>query len=122
MPWEQIQELATNGMEIGTHTVDHKANLAQLSTTTQRRAIEPARNALAKNLPNALPLFAYPSGSYDINTLDILRDLGYVAVVTTKQGVLQSSAHPLELKRIRIRGEWSFAEFFHWLDYWTTRK
>ena len=120
MTWEQIQELAANGMEIGTHTVDHRANLAGLRPSVQRRVIQPARDELQKYLPSALPLFAYPSGSYDYNTLALLRELGYAAAVTTKQGVSQSSERPLELKRVRIRGEWNITQFayrlYHWLQ------
>lgn len=121
MTWEQIQELATNGMEIGTHTIDHRANLARLNVNTQRRAIQPARDALQKYLPNALPIFAYPAGSYDHTTLDLLQELGYAAAVTTRQGVLQSSAQLFELKRVRVRGAWNITQFAYWLEYWQKR-
>lgn len=121
MTWEQIQELATNGMEIGTHTLDHRANLAGLNVNTQRRAIQPARDALQMYLPNALPVFAYPAGSYDHTTLDLLHELGYAAAVTTKQGMLQSSAQLFELKRVRVRGAWNITQFANWLTYWQKR-
>lgn len=118
MTWEEIQEMAANGMEIGTHTVDHRANLANLDANMQRRAIQPARQALEKYLPNVLPVFAYPAGSYDHTTLDLLHEMGYAAAVTTKQGTMQSSARPFELKRVRVHGAWSIAQFEYWLDYW----
>lgn len=121
MTWEQIQELSVNGMEIGTHTTDHRANLAGLGINTQQRAIQPARVALQKFVPNALPIFAYPAGSYDQNTLDLLQELGYIAAVTTKQGVMQSSAQPYELKRVRVRGAWTISQFAYWLAYWQKR-
>lgn len=121
MTWEQIQELEANGMEIGTHTLDHRANLARLNLNTQRRAIQPARDALQKYLPNLPPVFAYPAGSYDHTTLDLLQELGYSAAVTTKQGVLQSSAQPFELKRVRVRGAWTIVQFAHSLDFWLER-
>lgn len=118
MTWEQIQELAANGMEIGTHTIDHRANLAGLSVNTQRRTIQPARDALQEYVPNPSPVFAYPAGSYDHNTLDLLRELGYAAAVTTKQGVVQQSTQSLELKRLRVHGAWSIAQFAYWIEYW----
>lgn len=121
MTWEQIQELASNGMEIGTHTIDHRANLAGLGVNTQRHAIQPARDALQKFAPDASPVFAYPAGSYDKTTLALLRELGYRAAVTTKQGVLQSSAQPYELKRVRVRGAWTISQFAYWLAYWQKR-
>lgn len=121
MTWQQIQELAANGMEIGTHTIDHRANLAGLSLKTQWRTIQPARDTLQKYVPNLLPVFAYPAGSYDHNTLDLLRELGYATAVTTKQGVVQQSTQPLELKRLRVRGGWSIAQFSYSLMYWEKR-
>ncbi len=119
MTWPQIEEMGANGMEIGGHSVDHLLDLGKVSRNTQLAEIEPARKAIAAHLPNQLPVFSFPSGSYNATSLAILRELGYIACVTTRQSAWQVAAAPLELRRIRIRGQWSPTDFAAWLAYWT---
>ncbi len=122
MTWAQIEEMAANGMEIGSHSVDHRYDLGRMPKSIQYAEIFPAHDDLAQHLPNMPLVFAYPSGSYNATTIDLLNQLGYVAAVTTRQGTLQYGGDPLELKRIRIRGPWSVADFAYWIDYWTGLK
>lgn len=117
--WEQILEMYNNGMEIGAHSLTHRYNLGQFSASIQDSEIKKGHQLMADHLPNWMPLFSYPSGSYNQYTLDLLRRLGYVAAVTTKQGAQQSSQAPLELRRIRIRGEWSMSQFLYWFNYFS---
>lgn len=121
MTWEQIGELAQNGMEIGSHSLTHRYNLGNVAVSTQRTEIVQAHEELSKRFPEWLPIFSYPSGSYNLNTLDILHELNYQGAVTTRQGTLQSGDSPLELRRIRIRGEWDIKQFAYWFGYWTSR-
>lgn len=121
MRWEHILELYENGMEIGAHSLTHRYNLGQFSAKIQDSEIKGAHQLMVDHLPNWTPLFSYPSGSYNQYTLDLLQELGYTAAVTTKQGAEQSSAAPLELRRIRIRGEWSMSQFLYWFNYWASR-
>ncbi len=118
MSWPQIEEMAANGMEIGSHSFDHRFNLGEMPYSIQWVEVKRSYDAIAQHLPNQPPVFAYPSGSYNATTLAILKQLGYTAAVTTRQSVTQSSATPLELRRVRIRGEWSVGEFVFWLNYW----
>ena len=118
MTWKQIEEMAANGMEIGSHSWDHRFNLGEMSSSVQWAEIRPSYDAILQHLPNQAPVFAYPSGSYNATTMSFLSRLGYVAAVTTMQSVTQYANAPLELRRLRIRGEWSIGEFVYWLNYW----
>lgn len=119
--WEQILEMYENGMEIGNHSLTHRYNLGTTRNSTQDGEIKNAHKLMVDHLPNWTPIFSYPSGSYNQYSLNLLKDLGYVAAVTTKQGTSQSSDKPYELRRIRIRGEWSMSQFLYWFNYWTAR-
>lgn len=116
--WEQILEMYDNGMEIGAHSLTHRYNLGQMRPSTQDGEIKNDHKLMVDHLPNWTPIFSYPSGSYNAYTIELLKQLGYAAAVTTNQGTLQSSADPFELRRIRIRGEWSTAQFLYWFNYW----
>ncbi len=119
--WEQVLEMYQNGMEIGSHSLTHRYNLGTTRPSTQEVEIKSAHKLLADHLPDWTPIFSYPSGSYNQYSLDLLQSLGYIAAVSTRQGTLQSSAQPFELRRIRIRGEWSLPQFVYWFNYWTAR-
>jgi peptidoglycan/xylan/chitin deacetylase (PgdA/CDA1 family) len=118
MNWQQIQEMAAYGMEIGSHSLDHRFNLGEISASAQWAEIKPSHDAVLQHFPNESPVFAYPSGSYNATTLGFLRQLGYVAAVTSTQGTMQNSSSLLELRRVRIRGEWSIENFVYYLNYW----
>lgn len=121
MRWEQILEMYNNGMEIGGHSLTHRYNLGTMRPSTQDIEIKNDHKLMVDHLPNWTPIFSYPSGSYNQYSIDLLTQLGYIAAVTTKQGTSQSSKTPLELRRIRIRGEWNMDQFLYWLNYWTSR-
>jgi peptidoglycan/xylan/chitin deacetylase (PgdA/CDA1 family) len=118
MTWQQIEEMAANGMEIGSHSWDHRYNLGEMPASVQWAEIKPSHDAVLQHFPNQAPVFAYPSGSYNATTQSFLEHLGYVAAVTTRQGVTQYADALYELHRVRIHGQWSINEFVYWLSYW----
>lgn len=119
--WEQILEMYDNGMEIGAHSLTHRYNLGTTRPSTQDAEIKQAHALMTGHLANWIPLFSYPSGSYNQYSIDLLKQLGYIGAATTKQGALQSSAKLFELRRIRIRGEWNMQQFLYWFNYWTAQ-
>ncbi len=119
LTWAQIEEMAATGMEIGGHSLDHRYDLGRMPKSVQWAEIKPAFDAIAQHLPSQVPVFAYPSGSYNATTVSLLQQLGYIASVTTQQSSWQYADRPLELRRIRIRGQWTVDNFVFWLDYWT---
>lgn len=91
----QIDQLRSNGMEIGGHSVHHK-NLAKMEYEQEVEEIAPS-------LRDTAPIFAYPSGQFNVVTLDILSGLGVKAAVTTNLGVANEKSDLLQLPRIRVK-------------------
>lgn len=81
MTKEEILEMKCNGMEFGLHTNNHK-RLSLLSKEEQEDEIVHNLNILNANniLPN-IKAIAYPFGSYNMETLELLEklniDLGF---------------------------------------------
>jgi peptidoglycan/xylan/chitin deacetylase (PgdA/CDA1 family) len=75
MNWTQIKQLASDGNEIGGHTVSHP-HLATLSVSEQQREICNDRVNLL-NQGFAVTDFAYPFGSYDADSEQALQQCGY---------------------------------------------
>lgn len=73
---EQIKEMKENGMEFGFHTSTHK-RLEKLSYDEQFKEIILNMKLLDKeNIIDDDSAFSYPFGSYDSNTLNILKENG----------------------------------------------
>lgn len=91
----QVAELEAAGMEIGSHSLNHK-NLASME-------YEKAVADISLSMVNRDSVFAYPAGKYSPTTLDIIDALDIKAAVTTNLGVATENSSLLELPRIRIK-------------------
>jgi peptidoglycan/xylan/chitin deacetylase (PgdA/CDA1 family) len=116
MSWAQLEEMATAGMEIGSHSIDHP-DLRSKSKAFQTQQLAGSKQMIETRLGVPVLSFAYPAGKYDANTISILRSGGYLSAVTEIQGTNQSSERVYELQRIRIRGSYTISDFEHWLKW-----
>jgi endoglucanase len=75
MTWAQLQQLATAGNEIAGHTLTH-VNLKPLKTADARLEVCQDRNNLIDHgfEPTS---FAYPFGTFDAGTKQVVQDCGY---------------------------------------------
>lgn len=89
----QIDKMAEKGMEIGSHTLDHK-NLAKLPTELAKKQIFDSK--LGSDT------FCYPSGKFTEETVNLVEDAGYKVAVTTLGGIANSNSNLFELPRVRI--------------------
>ena len=99
---EEVRELAAAGMEVGGHTVNHPI-LAVLDPAAARREIADNRDALSALIGAPVRLFAYPNGKpgqdYLPEHVEMVRDLGYRAAVSTRWGVCTTASHRWQLPR-----------------------
>ncbi len=117
MNWAQLAEMAKGGMEIGSHSLNHP-DLYRKARAYQNNEIAGSKKMIEANLPTSVVSFSYPAGHYDANTLAALRASGYLAGVTEDAGERQSTDKIYEMRRIRVRGTYSIADFVRWLKYY----
>lgn len=98
----QISAMLQNGMEIGSHTVNH-VNLSTASIEKQMYELVQSKQSS--------PVFAYPSGKYNQITIQLTNDAGYDCAVTTNPGVASTLSPLYELPRIRISGGEALTSF-----------
>ncbi|WP_421621972.1 polysaccharide deacetylase family protein [Alkalilimnicola ehrlichii] len=98
----QLRGLADAGMEIGGHTLTHPI-LARQSAPEARQEIEAGREALEGMLGQRVRLFAYPNGrpgtDYAPEHVDMVRDCGFEAAVSTAAGAAGPASDPYQLPR-----------------------
>ena len=99
---QQVCELQAAGMEIGAHTVNHPI-LAQLDQATARWEIATSKQYLEELLGQKVNLFAYPNGKSGQDYLpehrEMVRNLGFIAAVSTNWGGITMQTDPWQLPR-----------------------
>jgi len=129
LTWNNIRELQKSGLvEIGNHThAMHKFKprygIAQVSNETVdeyketlRKDLETANNYLTQNAGVPRPVtFAYPFGRYTKEGHEVLKELGFKAILTCNEGITQiRRGDPealLTLKRYNRSGNVSHESF-----------
>ncbi len=89
----QIAEMKEAGMEFGSHTLSHP-DLTKISN-------DDAKNQLSKSKDN-FTTFCYPSGRFNNEVVNLVKDTGYKVAVTTKIGIANETSNLLEVPRVRI--------------------
>ena len=99
--WEEIKEMSRHGVTFGSHSMSHRI-LTGLSKKVKRSEITQSFEALKEAKIHFVPIFSYPNGSYDRETLDIIKHCGYKTAVTTQYGINNGHTDPFLLKCIGI--------------------
>jgi peptidoglycan/xylan/chitin deacetylase (PgdA/CDA1 family) len=99
---QQLIKLHASGMEIGGHTVTHPI-LATLKLDAVKREVCDNKITLEKMLNTKLRYFAYPNGKpeqdYSIDQIQIIKNCGYEAAVSTIPGVSTAQTDLWQLAR-----------------------
>jgi peptidoglycan/xylan/chitin deacetylase (PgdA/CDA1 family) len=127
MSWDQLREMLANGMQMGSHTVNHrdmgKTYLASVDLANQE--VQISQKDMQDHLGISIQHFCYPDGEpfkgNDITlqqkVVALLAANGYVDATTDpgQTGVIQSSLKPFALLRLRIDGRSSLQFFINTL-------
>jgi glycosyltransferase involved in cell wall biosynthesis/peptidoglycan/xylan/chitin deacetylase (PgdA/CDA1 family) len=116
MSWSQLQELASQGVQIGAHSCTHRV-LTEISESEAREEIIGSHEFLASNLGVAVDIFAYPYGEYDESMQTIAKQAGFAAGCTADAALNTLISPDFALQRTEIRGDESFTRLF--LALWT---
>jgi peptidoglycan/xylan/chitin deacetylase (PgdA/CDA1 family) len=105
LSWDQARQLASSGVDIGSHTQDHP-HLARLPEDAQRRELAESRRTLEQELGREVTTFAYPFGhadAFDATTRRLARESGYRVAFSLKPRLnLPGATDPLDVSRFGI--------------------
>lgn len=109
--WSQTNEMERSGLiEIGVHT-RHHVDLTQSNPLQLEDEISGAKKSLENKLGHPLISFAYPSGKFNQNVIEVVKRAGFEFAVTTEPGYAEKKQGYLTLHRVRIPGDQSMATF-----------
>jgi hypothetical protein len=125
MTWDQVREMASAGMTIGSHTVSHQI-LASATREQVEEELESSRLKIEKETGRPCWCFAYPNGeSRDFRVSDktVLQSAGYTCAFTQIPGFITGKTDHYVLPRIPIPGSNDIRIFasrvagvHHWLE------
>jgi peptidoglycan/xylan/chitin deacetylase (PgdA/CDA1 family) len=101
MTWEQVLALRDEGMEIGSHTLDHMM-LTRLDSGEMQRQIVQSKADLEQHLGMPIRSFSYPVGDYDWAVEEQVRSAGFENATSTRWDDNYSDV--LGLPRRRVAG------------------
>jgi peptidoglycan/xylan/chitin deacetylase (PgdA/CDA1 family) len=110
LTWEQLRAMESEHMDLAAHGVFHD-DLSRMTPAQQVFQIDDSVSALQAGLHERVDSYAYPSGRFNRTTLQIIGAAGVTLAVTTDPINVLPPENRFEMTRVRVRGEWSIADF-----------
>lgn len=102
LSWNALRQLARDGVTLGAHTRRHPLVNRIMPEEARAEAVS-SRQDLAREIGQVLPIFAYPSGGFNNEVVQLLREEGFELGFTTERGINDmSKVDKLQLKRINV--------------------
>lgn len=113
MTWDEVRQLASAGMEIGSHSVSHPI-LSRQSPRDAERELCQSKEQLESELGMPILHFAYPNGQprdYSPEIVTMARAAGYRSACSMIPGLCGAHSSPFELERLSIRYHYQLPQF-----------
>ncbi|MFH1703374.1 MAG: polysaccharide deacetylase family protein [Nitrospirota bacterium] len=98
LDWQEIRELAKNGMDIQSHGCSHR-NLTGLTPSEIEQEVRKSKKILEQGLSKPVDFFCYPFGEVDKNIIEAIQNAGYKGATCTEQGLYKVGDDPYLIKR-----------------------
>ncbi|MEV5981514.1 polysaccharide deacetylase family protein [Streptomyces sp. NPDC052114] len=102
LDWDQVRELAAEGMEIGGHSHTHP-QLDQLTDDALRFELRRCRDIVADELGTRPVSFAYPYGYSSRRVRERVRETGFTQALAVGNGLARRTQGPYALRRVTVR-------------------
>ncbi|MDR3564954.1 MAG: polysaccharide deacetylase family protein [Negativicutes bacterium] len=113
MNWEQAREMQQGGFVFGSHTVDHQP-LTKLTPEEALAELVDSSEIIEQELGVKPCYFAYPTGAYNQQLEQLVRQAGYKAAFTIRFGQAGLESDPLAIERIPVfKSSQSFRSFYY---------
>ena len=110
LSWEEINEMAKNGISFGAHTVNHPI-LSNVPLSVAERELHESKNVIEAKTGRQVSVFAYPFGKkehYNQTLYPLLKRLNFTCAVTT---VESSNRHGVNLFSLSRNYPWELFLF-----------
>lgn len=116
LTWDQIREMSANGIEFGSHTVNHPI-LTRISLSEVMEELTASKRRIENELGKRILSFAYPNGGvadFSEDVVKIVREVGFDIAFTLMPGPLNLKSvkkESLMIRRIYIGNHDNYSRF-----------
>jgi peptidoglycan/xylan/chitin deacetylase (PgdA/CDA1 family) len=110
LTWDQVKAMHDGGMEFGAHSYTHPDLVGKTVDYIVWQTVG-SKEAIESRIGEPVRTFAYPSGSYDQQVIDVIQSAHFWTGITTRYGTEVQSGELFEIPRIRIRGTDTLDQF-----------
>ncbi|MCI6301158.1 MAG: polysaccharide deacetylase family protein [Megasphaera elsdenii] len=111
LTWDQVKEMAADGMEFGSHTISHKP-LTSFDRAGVRHELQDSKDIIEKMTGKPCHFIAFPEGKYNDMVMEETRGAGYRYAFTVDTGRDFPWDDPYDLDRVPMfEGPISFKHF-----------
>ncbi|WP_315078057.1 polysaccharide deacetylase family protein [uncultured Clostridium sp.] len=97
----QVKEMSDYGIDIEDHTLTHR-ELSTLNYDEQLKEVKESKIKLENITGKNINFIAYPSGSYNSETLKAVKEAGYSMAFTVKKGQAHKDDNQYEINRVLV--------------------
>ena len=101
LSWDQAREMNKNGINIESHTVNHKP-MTDLTDDELRSELVDSKKKAETELGHEVNYVAYPTGTYNLHIAQMVKEAGYKAAFTIKYGNVDKASNIYALERVPI--------------------
>lgn len=95
----EIKEMVANGIEFGSHTVNHTILINEEEDVVRSELTESKRD-LESLIGDNVDMVAYPNGDFSDSVASIARSCGYMIGCTTVRGSVKANSNAMRLPRV----------------------
>lgn len=107
LSWQQLKELKTKGVEIGSHSHQHKYFVNEPDSSRARVFEEDLLKAEAlfeEHLGVVPKTYVYPYGEFSDDLVEVIKKHDYEIAFAQNSGLLSNTAHPFAVPRFPVAG------------------
>ena len=109
--WEQLAQMAREGMLIGNHTMHHRY-VPSLKAGELITELVDSKRVIEQRVGRAVDIFSYPIGGFTRPAQEVIREAGYLAACTTNRAWSRWELDRFALRRVKVterdRSPWLF--------------
>jgi peptidoglycan/xylan/chitin deacetylase (PgdA/CDA1 family) len=101
LTWNELKEMAGDGIELGSHTLNHPL-LSYEEDGKVEEELSGSRELIRSRLGREVSSFAYPNGDHNTRVRNWVEKTGYSCAVTTRRGWYRCGSDPFTMPRILL--------------------
>ncbi len=109
MSWQQLRQLQSDGVGIGSQTKSHP-HMHQISSEKIKTELDSSNQRFLSELGLRPNLFAYPYGEYNLAVIDWVKSTGFIAAFGQNSGIAHGSNGFFELPRFALNERYGSLE------------